>query len=369
MGILSKINQVITGEENEKNSGELVDVEQVDKQKRTVNIGWIAIVIVVDELLKQFIPNLYITGIVACLVGFGLDNIPKVRAVGNRLFLILLPIVLGRVFFFRVRGEYSYWIKLGGGILIFVLFYVIRSLFKKYGVPPDPPATFIYQSYWRYGVLIAVSILLYDLDVIRILGEWLGWSVNTVGYYTINTTINILLIFMLLSATLQHDIKTFSNGFVHHIFIGLKLFLAFFLFNIAVSTVIATAIGSINAYQSSLNDIFTSYTTSTIFYITVVTAPFREEIIYRLCFFGLLRKYPLWLAVAVSSVYFALGHISLQAVINQPLQIYFLLPYLFSAICFGAIYLRTKNIFYPILFHALNNLIGILLSANVLFAG
>lgn len=87
---------------------------------------------------------------------------------------------------------------------------------------------------------------------------------------------------------------------------------------------------------------------------SVILAPVLEELFFRkILFTRLLKKYSFALSAIVSSIFFALIHI--------PNWLNLVPAFLFGIICCW-IYVKTKNILYPILLHFIGNLIVLLLS-------
>jgi membrane protease YdiL (CAAX protease family) len=84
--------------------------------------------------------------------------------------------------------------------------------------------------------------------------------------------------------------------------------------------------------------------------MSVILAPFTEELVFRGVIFRALRtKLPLWLTLALSSAIFAGCHF-------EPLAF---LPLMGAGIVLGLIYERTKNLFLSMGAHATLNAIGV----------
>ena len=80
--------------------------------------------------------------------------------------------------------------------------------------------------------------------------------------------------------------------------------------------------------------------------------PVLEEWVFRLGFDDIKNKY---LYLLSSGLVFALLHV--LGSINSLLSVIYILPYLILGICFGIIYLRSKNIFDSVIIHAIHNII------------
>lgn len=95
----------------------------------------------------------------------------------------------------------------------------------------------------------------------------------------------------------------------------------------------------------------------------VILAPILEELFFRkILLNGLLKKYSFAISAIISSLCFALMHWTPDLLRIMPM-------FIFGIIC-CLIYIKTKNILYPILFHFAGNLISTILSiySNQLFA-
>ena len=90
----------------------------------------------------------------------------------------------------------------------------------------------------------------------------------------------------------------------------------------------------------------------------VILAPLWEELIYRGCFFGLLKsRWGVFPALVFSSVIFSCSHFSLAA----------FLPLLIVGMAIGYVYHRTGSLYFAIFFHALFN--GLSMTIQFISAG
>ena len=134
-----------------------------------------------------------------------------------------------------------------------------------------------------------------------------------------------------------------------------------------VSNYIVTLFTSSNVAdnQQAIIDMLKKYPVYT-FFITVITAPFIEEIIFRLS----IRKifaHTNWLFIIVSGLIFGSLH-----VIGATGTIYdylFIIPYSIPGFMFAYIYTKTDNICVPISLHFMHNGIMMLLQILLLIAG
>lgn len=92
-------------------------------------------------------------------------------------------------------------------------------------------------------------------------------------------------------------------------------------------------------------------------FIMSLAGPAVEEMFYRRLLISTLIKYiPPWLAILLSSLLFAILHVSAF----QASEFINVLPHFCMGIAMGMIYYKTNNIIFPILLHAFNNFSGLL---------
>ncbi len=103
----------------------------------------------------------------------------------------------------------------------------------------------------------------------------------------------------------------------------------------------------IRPYTSNVelaNDIFKVFS-------VVLIIPIMEELLFRgILFNGLMNKYKFWMALLISSILFAIMHTFTD--------IRLFLGVFLNGLCFAAAFYLTKNIFYSILGHIINNLLS-----------
>ncbi|MEH1891551.1 MAG: type II CAAX endopeptidase family protein [Nostoc sp.] len=92
------------------------------------------------------------------------------------------------------------------------------------------------------------------------------------------------------------------------------------------------------------------------FFTAAIAAPFFEEILFRGFLLPSLTRYlPVWVSILISSLLFAIAHLSLSEI----------LPLTALGIVLGVVYTRSRNLFAPMLLHSLWNS-GTLLSLFIL---
>jgi len=121
-------------------------------------------------------------------------------------------------------------------------------------------------------------------------------------------------------------------------------------FNLIIDSINNNVIEPING----VNDKY-KYVIGYKFIIAVILAPILEELFFRkILFNGLLKKYSFAISAIISSLCFALVHWTPDLLRIIPM-------FIFGIIC-CLIYIKTKNIIYPILFHFTGNLISTIVS-------
>lgn len=209
------------------------------------------------------------------------------------------------------------------------------------------------------GVLIfkciCVFTLLLGFEVLTSKALSTFFNFREVVFISIDVShvIVIMLVIKLWSLKLGVQLRSISIKEVSWLMvIGLLIMLSYPLFNIMslISNVIEKRTSIVSpsiAYFSEVNFDFSKF-----YYVlrTLLIMPFLEEIFYR----GIIQRqlsynYPSWLAIAVSSLFFALGHMDYEqsiAVVS-------------SGIIIGIIYNKTKNLLSAILLHSFVNLFAL----------
>ncbi|MFI3211665.1 MAG: CPBP family intramembrane glutamic endopeptidase, partial [Peptostreptococcaceae bacterium] len=139
----------------------------------------------------------------------------------------------------------------------------------------------------------------------------------------------------------------------------------FITLNYSINYIIYLIQGLIGYDSSSTNQIFIEVALSKATILTVISTvilgPIAEELIFRKCFFGLIKNKKL--ALLASSLVFGFIHIISSIGSFDFLEtIMLLIPYITAGILLGLIYIKTKlNIYYVTIIHILVNLISIIL--------
>lgn len=117
-----------------------------------------------------------------------------------------------------------------------------------------------------------------------------------------------------------------------------------------IGTLITGIIGALKGSEvgNVVMDLTSSYSPLTLIFVTVICAPIMEELMFRKMLIDRTYKYGEGMSIVFSGLVFGLFHGNL----NQFVYAFFL------GVFFGFIYVKTKNIIYPIILHMLTNFLG-----------
>lgn len=117
-----------------------------------------------------------------------------------------------------------------------------------------------------------------------------------------------------------------------------------------IGTLITGIIGALKGSEvgNVVMELTSSYSPLTLIFVTVVCAPIMEELMFRKMLIDRTYKYGEGISIVFSGLVFGLFHGNL----NQFVYAFFL------GVFFGFIYVKTKNIVYPIILHMLTNFLG-----------
>lgn len=188
-------------------------------------------------------------------------------------------------------------------------------------------------------------------------------------YYTVNGALQcIAYVLSLLVALLilgkEEIAKAFSkyknlSAYLKGITYGLVLLLAQSLYSIVISAIYKAPVED-NQNQKALISL-TQYAPLLMGLTTVVLAPIFEEICYRYCFFGSLRKINRILAYVIAGIIFGLIHFDFTCFSNKAQMINELLnlpAYILSGLILCFAYDKENSLITSISAHATNNLIA-----------
>lgn len=90
----------------------------------------------------------------------------------------------------------------------------------------------------------------------------------------------------------------------------------------------------------------------------VILAPIIEETIFRLGLFKSLSRNSKTLGYLISSAAFGLLHVLGPVIDGNPSQMWYIIPYGVYGLFYARYYEKTGNIYYPIILHAISNIIA-----------
>lgn len=203
---------------------------------------------------------------------------------------------------------------------------------------------------------IFLSVIWISFDVIR------GTPLEDINELTLTAYVNFIVygIITIIAVLIfrRHLIEQFKKigsplKFIGIVLLGWLVLLALLLSsNMIVMLILGEAETAGN--QQAVESIMSSYPLLMILPV-VLFAPLVEEIVFRLVIMDWLKSRP-WVAILVSSFLFGLIHV-LGALVTLDLRgLIFILPYTAMGLPLGFIYYKTKNIWYPIGIHILQNL-------------
>lgn len=145
-------------------------------------------------------------------------------------------------------------------------------------------------------------------------------------------------------------------------YIGGLLILTAFVYYINI-TFFSEYQSTIGENQSVINQVVLYNPNIYIFVVVFLFAPLIEEYIFRYGLINkLLKNWKPGLQVVVSALIFSLIHLNIEQFIASPMYFFhLLLLYLPMSIIYGYVYVKEKNILFPLIIHILNNIGSILI--------
>ncbi len=156
---------------------------------------------------------------------------------------------------------------------------------------------------------------------------------------------------------IQHIKSDFEN---HHKQI---IYAAFFdeLATILITLFLNFIVIKNNEHQGNIDSAFKNQSPILIIVCVVILGPVIEELLYRGIIFSRIIKKNRIVAYAASSVLFGLAHVWYEALAEgNPAQLVFIFVYMVSGICYDYIYEKTENIVWPIIVHAVINMLALI---------
>lgn len=211
----------------------------------------------------------------------------------------------------------------------------------------------------KYSKAIAVFLLFILSLIIKYV--YINQSVNSNSLLKELNIILINLVFIFVFTVvflkeLKTDWAIFKNNIRKSFFVGLKYWLIGFGIMISLNFIANLINPTISQNEEANRFVLGLLPFSTIFSFVIVT-PFLEEVVFRLNIKNITKR--TWTYLLFSSLLFGLFH--MISGINNFIDIIHLLSYSSLAYVFALSYLKTKTIFTSIIFHAIHNMLGILI--------
>lgn len=205
------------------------------------------------------------------------------------------------------------------------------------------------------NIIQVISILIADNIPAISSNPNLCFIIQMVPTYAIGYPI----IFLLMSKLLPRQLTTEKKPMRPlHILIAFLICYAFTYVSNYIGTIITTIIGMFK--QSEVDNVILEITGSihplVNLLIIVVAAPIMEELLFRKFLIDRISHYGEGIAILISGLMFGLFHGNLAQ---------FMYAFILGA-CFGFIYIKTRNIIYPIILHMITNFLGSFVSTLLL---
>lgn len=119
---------------------------------------------------------------------------------------------------------------------------------------------------------------------------------------------------------------------------------------------------TIGENQSVINQVVLNNPNLYVFVVVILFAPIIEEYIFRYGLINQLLKYQKpAIQIGISALIFSLIHLNIEQFLLSPIYfLHLLLLYLPMAVVYGYVYVKEKNIVFPLTIHILNNIGSIL---------
>lgn len=170
-----------------------------------------------------------------------------------------------------------------------------------------------------------------------------------------------VIVFYLMNRKLIHDSMNRLESVSNVLKRSLSFFGIAYLTSVTLSIVVSRILPNNQAAnQQTLDGLFISNPLAILF-VVVIVAPIAEELVFRYAMISFKSEKSILISWIVSSLLFGFAHIA-QAISEGHLEeMWFLLVYGALGFVLGYVYLKTKNIMYPIFVHAIYNLFNVML--------
>ncbi len=203
----------------------------------------------------------------------------------------------------------------------------------------------IFLSYFGYSLILFIPFSIFNIDL-----DKLSQTTKTI-YLLMGDMIYIIFLIMMYRQDLKRDFKDFIKNYRNYIDENLK----YWIIGLAIMTVGNLLISLLTPVKMASNEeaVRTLLTKSPIymFFGTTIFAPFVEETIFRKAFRELFNSK--WVYVIMSGLVFGSLHVIMS--LQNVYELLFIIPYGALGASFAYLYYKTKNIFNPIIMHAIHN--------------
>ena len=198
--------------------------------------------------------------------------------------------------------------------------------------------------------LIMQQLTTLPLDILNINYNTLNIKIKSIYLIVYETfiTLSIILIYKQeLIIDFKEFFKTKIKSFKKYIRYWLIILILMVLSNFIVTLFTST---NISNNQKSILELFKIVPIYTI-YVTVITAPILEELVFRLSFKKIINNKIIY--ILLSGLVF--GSLHVIGSFNTIADLLFIIPYSIPGFIFGYIYVKEENIFVPISIHFIHN--------------
>jgi len=217
----------------------------------------------------------------------------------------------------------------------------------------------MFKPYYKYIRFFIVFFLFFTSSIFQLIPiSIFKLDINNINdkinsYLTLfSVCVTLLLVCIFYFKELKKSFKNLNNKISSNFFKGFKYWLIG-LFIMIASNILIKSFG----FGDASNDIrvINNLKTNPIIYgsITLLLTPILEELVFRLSFKDIF-KYK-WLFILFSGIIF--GSIHVFSSLTDIYQLFYLIPYCSLGIAFSYMYYDTDNIFIPISFHILHNIL------------
>ena len=205
--------------------------------------------------------------------------------------------------------------------------------------------------------ITAIMLFLFSslpMELIRIAFNINMETADPIIAYSIKLISNLIIVFclfMLFKKDLIEDFKKLKKDFMNITDIAIRYWtiglIVMMISNILITTFSPMKIAN---NEQGVREIIKTVPLIS-FFLTTVTAPITEELIFRKSFREVIKDKTTY--VLISGIIFGLCHIVFSA--TSPLDYLYLIPYGALGIAFASIYAKTDNIYGCIIVHMLHN--------------